>query len=200
MTASCFAFWIIPAAASCLGCLPPPNDLHGGESLYVAEDSQLLEVLGTTLAKADHRARLPGTPLRVLPAGASVRVAADYEQQRSLMAPGATHADQNPWVLVDVVDSSIPRQRGFKGWIHLGTTTSSRGAESPRGMTPLRSDSLLCRDVHASDLTCNIQLPATTRVRVLACAGTRADVELWREDGLYLRGFVRATQLTTPCR
>jgi hypothetical protein len=180
--------------------LPPPNHLHGGETLYIAEDSLVLEVMGAGLHKEDHRHQAAGNALPVLPAGATVRVAADYEQRRALDAPNAPLADRNPWVLVDVVDSPAVAQRGWKGWIHLDTTKREPVAAASLGSITVVKPSVLCPWPDANEFQCRVNLRADTPLRVLGCSGARAEVELWTAQGLYIHGFVTTTQFSTaPC-
>jgi hypothetical protein len=194
--------WFV-AAALLPGCFLLPGSSHGlkgGETLYVAEDSQALQVMGDTLKKEDHRKQSHGQPLSVVAAGATVRVAKDYEQQRELNTNGAALANRNPWILVEVVDSPVSAQRGWKGWIHFETTKKQpvhapaiTNAELPRA-------SLLCPYADANEYTCNLNLPANTAVRVVGCAGPRVQVELFTSQGLYINGFVNASQFSTaPC-
>jgi hypothetical protein len=196
MSRTWLAWLVLPA---CL--LPPPNNLHGGETLYIGEDSIVLEVMGPGLHKEDHRARSRGAEVPVLPVGATVRVASDYEQRRALDAPGATMADRNPWILVEVVDSPLAPQRGWKGWIHLGTTRRDPVHAASLGTASLAQPSVLCPAPDANDLQCRVHLPAITPLRVLGCTGNHVSVELWTADGLYVHGFVRSSQFSSaPCR
>jgi hypothetical protein len=189
------------AASACAGLLPPPNGLHGGEMLYTKEDSLLLEVMGPGLHKEDHRAQSRGQPIPVIAAGATLRVAADYEQQRAAMAPNASMADRNPWILVEVVDSPVAPQDGWKGWVNLETTARQAptvppalpGQELPRA-------SHLCPLADSNELACNVDLAASVKVRVLGCAGRRVEVELFAGQGAYLHGYVNPSQFPAdPC-
>jgi len=179
----------------CLFGLPPPNHLHGGETLYIAEDSQVLQVMGPGLHKEDHHRHSHGAPVPVLPKGATVHVAADYEQQRALNAPNASMADRNPWILVEVVDSPVAAQRGWKGWIHLGTT-KPQPVPAALGTWPLPRPSRLCPDVDSNEVVCTVNLDAESSVRVLGCAGSKVEVELWAQDGFYVHGFINASQFS----
>jgi len=194
---------LIAAAMLLPGCFALPGTAHGlkgGETLYLAEDSQALQVMGDTLNKEDHRRHSRGQPLTVVAAGATVRVASDYEQQRELNTNGAALANRNPWILVEVVESPVAPQRGWKGWIHLDTTKKQpvkapavTNAELPRA-------SLLCPDADASEYACNVNLPAHTAVRVFGCSGPRVAIELFTARGLYIYGFVNASQFpASPC-
>src|SRR5688572_12664178 len=116
------------------GCFILPGKDHnikGGETLYLAEDSQALQVMGDGLHKEDHRKHSRGRPLTVISQGATVRVAADYKQQREMQTNGAALAHRNPWILVEVVESPVAAQRGWKGWIHLETTKKQPIAAAP---------------------------------------------------------------------
>ena len=184
------------------GCfvLPPPNNLHGGETLYIAEDSQVLEVMGPGLHKEDHRRHSQGRPIPVIAAGATVHVAADYEQQRAQNAPNAPLANRNPWILVEVVDSPAIAQRGWKGWIHLETTTKQPVTAPPLSTADLPRASVLCPHADSNDLTCSVSLKANSAIRVLGCAGLRVQVELFTGEGLYVHGFVNGSQFpSSPC-
>jgi hypothetical protein len=184
------------------GCffLPKAHGLRGGETLHVAEDSYVLEVMGPGLHKEDHRRASRGRPLPVIAAGATVRVAADYQQQRELNAPNAPLVGRNPWILVEVVDSPVAAQRGWKGWIHLETTKKSPVAPPQLATAALPRASLLCPFADANELACNVNLAAETSVRVLGCSGPRVDVEVWTAQGAYVHGFVNASQFpTSPC-
>jgi hypothetical protein len=186
--------------AGCLFGLPPPNGLHGGETLHVSEDSEVLELMGPGLHKEDHRRQSRGRPMQVIAAGATVHVAADYEQQRSLNAPNASLANRNPWILVEVVESPVEAQRGWKGWIHLGTTSKQPTTPPQLTTAVLPRASLMCPDADSDELACNINLAASTSLRVLGCAGQRVQVELFTGDGLYVHGFVNASQFpSSPC-
>lgn len=193
---------VIAAALAVPGCflLPKPHGLHGGETLHVTEDSLALEVMGPGLDKEDHRRRGRGRPLPVIAAGATVKVAADYEQRRELDTNGAPLAARNPWILVEVVASPVEAQRGWKGWIHLGTTTTKAVAAPDLANAHLPRASLLCPHADANEHACSINLAANTAVRVLGCHGPRVAVELFTADGLYVHGFVNTTQFSTsPC-
>lgn len=189
------------------GCflLPPANDLHGGETLYLTEDSLVLEVMGPGLHKEDHRKSSAATARPVLPAGAVVHVASDYEKQRALNAPDAPLANHNPWILVEVVASPVPAQVGWKGWIHLGTTASTATTSAPLGNARTDRAARLCAYADANDLQCPVNLGAQTPLRVLGCSANRAEVELWTAEGAYLHGFVNVRQLardavaSAPC-
>jgi hypothetical protein len=192
----------IVAIALAPGCFLLPGESHGlkgGETLYVAEDSQALEVMGPSMNKEDHRKHSRGKPLAVVAAGATVRVAKDYEQQRELNTNGAPLAHRNPWILVEVVASPVVAQRGWKGWIHL-ETTRKQPTQSKFSTTELPRASLLCPWADASELTCNVNLAAKTAVHVIGCSGPRVQVELFTDRGLYIHGFVNASQFpTAPC-
>lgn len=194
---------LIVAAALLPGCFLLPGSAHGlkgGETLYVAEDSQALEVMGPSLNKEDHRRHSRGRPLPVIAAGATVRVARDYEQQREANTNGAALANRNPWILVEVVESPVAAQRGWKGWIHLETTKQQPVKAPALATVELPRTSLLCPHADANEYACNVNLPANTPVRVLGCAGPRVDVELFTGQGLYIHGFVNASQFpTSPC-
>jgi len=195
---------LVTAAALGLvpGCfmLPKPTGLHGGETLHVTEDSLALEVMGPSLDKEDHRRHGGGRPLPVIAAGAKVKVAADYEQQRALNTNGAPLAARNPWILVEVVASPVEAQRGWKGWIHLGTTTQQPVTAPDLANAHLPRASLLCPHADSNELACNVNLVANSAVRVLGCHGPRVAVELFTVDGLYVHGFVNASQFaTSPC-
>lgn len=181
------------------GCFLLPGKAHGlrgGETLYVAEDSQALQVMGPTLDKADHRRLSDGRPASVIAAGATVRVARDYEQQRSLNTSGSL-AHRNPWILVEVVDSPVVAQRGWKGWIHL-ETTKRQPVPTPLATVELPRASVLCPHPDSNEYQCNVNLAANSGVRVLGCAGPRVQVELFTGDGFYLHGFVNASQFPSP--
>ncbi len=189
------------AAALLPGCFLLPGTSHGlkgGETLYVAEDSQALQVMGPGLHKENHRTQSHGQALSVIAAGATVRVAADYEQQRELNTNGASLANRNPWILVEVVDSPIAAQRGWKGWIHYETTKKQPVHAPALTNAELPRTSLLCPYADSNDYACNVNLPANTAVRVLGCAGPRVEVELFTQQGLYIDGFVNASQFSTP--
>ncbi|MBS1123938.1 MAG: hypothetical protein H6Q90_6166 [Deltaproteobacteria bacterium] len=191
---------LLAMATGCLFGLPPPNHLHGGETLHVAEDSEVLEVMGPGLHKEDHRRHSHGQPLHVLAAGATVHVAADYEQQRALNAPNAKLADRNPWILVEVIESPVEAQRGWKGWIHLQTTSAQPAPPPAPTIALLPRASLMCPDADSNELACSVNLAASTSLRVLGCAGKRVQVELFTADGLYLHGFVNPSQFpSSPC-
>lgn len=185
------------------GCFLLPGSSHGlkgGETLYVAEDSEALQVMGPSLNKEDHRKHSRGQPLTVVAAGATVRVANDYAQQREANTNGAALAHRNPWILVEVVDSPVAAQRGWKGWIHLATTKQQRVQPPALANAELPRASLLCPYADANELACNLNIPAHTPVRVLGCAGPRVDIEIFTARGLYIHGFVNQGQFTTsPC-
>jgi hypothetical protein len=185
------------------GCfLLPGTDhgLRGGETMFVAEDSLALQVMGDTLKKEDHRRLSRGTPASVIAAGAEVRVASDYQQQRELNTNGAALANRNPWILVEVVASPVAPQRGWKGWIHLDTTSKKRVQAPALSTAELPRASVLCPFADANDMLCNVNLAAHTAVRVLGCAGPRVEVEMFVDKGLYIHGFVNASQFpTAPC-
>ena len=185
------------------GCFLLPGSSHGlkgGETLYVAEDSEALQVMGDSLRKEDHRKASRGKPLTVIAAGATVRVARDYEQQRELNTNGAPLAHRNPWILVEVVDSPVAAQRGWKGWIHLETTKTQPVTAPPLANAELPRASLLCPYADVNELACNVNLPAGSGVRVVGCSGPRVGVELFTAQGLYIHGFVNASQFSTaPC-
>jgi hypothetical protein len=156
--------------------------------------------MGDDMKVVDPHRASRGGPIAVLPAGAVVHIAADYEQQRALNAPNAPLASRNPWVLVEVSESPVPAQRGWKGWIHLATTAAAAPAHAPAlGNETLPRASLLCPYADAIEAACTVSIPARSTVRVLGCSGPRAHVELWTAEGLYLDGFVSATQLSNPC-
>jgi hypothetical protein len=195
-------FIALALAVTAGGCflLPKSHGLKGGETLHIAEDSFVLQVMGDSLRKEDHRRASQGRPLPVVAVGATVRVAADYQQQRELNAPNAPLVGRNPWILVEVVDSPVAAQRGWKGWIHLDTTKAKPVTAPPTSTTTLPRASLLCPYADANELACNVNLAANTAVRVLGCAGTRVDVELWTDKGAYVHGFVNASQFpASPC-
>ena len=191
------------AAAILPGCFLLPGSAHGlkgGETLYVAEDSEVLQVMGDTMKKEDHKKQSRAQPLNVLAAGATVRVARDYEQQREMNTNGAALASRNPWILVEVVDSPVAAQRGWKGWIHLETTKKQPVSARATSTTELPRASLLCPYADAHEYTCTLNIPARTAVRVIGCAGPRADIEIFTARGLYLHGFVNTSQFSTnPC-
>lgn len=190
-------------AAGLPGCFLLPGSSHGlagGETLYVAEDSEVLEVMGDTLKKEDHKKHSRATPLNVLAAGATVRVARDYEQQREMLTNGAALASRNPWILVEVVASPVAAQRGWKGWIHLDTTKKQPVPARATSTTELPRASLLCPYADSHEYTCTLNIPANTPVRVIGCAGPRADIEIFTARGLYLHGFVNTSQFpSNPC-
>src|SRR5687768_14603053 len=97
-----YALLLAPMLAGCFLLPGTSHGLKGGETLYVAEDTIALEVMGNSLNKEDHRRHSRGRPLPVIAAGATVRVAGDYEQQRELNTNGAALAARNPWILVEV--------------------------------------------------------------------------------------------------
>ena len=182
------------------GCFMLPGKAHGlrgGETLYVAEDSQALQVMGPTLDKANHRRLSRGRPASVIAAGATVRVARDYEQQRSLNTNGSL-AHRNPWILVEVVDSPVPAQQGWKGWIHLETTKRQPVRAPALATVELPRASVLCPHPDSNEFQCNVNLAANSGVRVLGCAGPRVEVELFTGDGFYIHGFVNASQFPSP--
>ena len=191
------------AAVALSGCFMLPGSSHGlkgGETLYIAEDSQALQVMGDTLKKEDHRKQSRGQPLSVIAAGAEVRVARDYEQQRELNTNGAPLASRNPWILVEVVQSPVEAQRGWKGWIHLDTTKHQPVHAAAVANVELPRASLLCPFADANEFSCNVNLPANSPVRVVGCAGPRVQVELFTSQGLYVNGFVNTSQFpTSPC-
>lgn len=188
-------------AAALGGCSLLPgkaHGLHGGETLYVAEDTLALEVMGDSLRKEDHRAHGRGRPLPVIAAGATVRVAADYEQRRDLDTNGAPLAHRNPWILVEVVASPVAPQRGWKGWIHLGATARQPVRAPALSTAELPRASLLCPDADGNEYACNVNLAAHTPVRVVGCAGPRVAIEVFTDRGLYLHGYVNASQFPSP--
>ncbi len=184
------------------GCflLPPSHGLRGGETLYLTEDSLVLEVMGPGLHKEDPRKWSQATARPVLPAGAVVRVAGDYEAQRAANAPDASLADRNPWIYVEVVTSPVPAQVAWKGWIHLATTATTPATPAPVATLRTAGATRLCAHVDANDLQCPVHLPANAPVRVLGCSATRAEVELWTVEGAYFHGFLNLRQLPAdPC-
>ena len=195
------AFAATIAAAS--GCFLLPGSSHGlkgGETLYVAEDSEVLQVMGDTMKKEDHKKQSRATPLNVIATGATVRVARDYEQQREMNTNGAPLASRNPWILVEVVDSPVAAQRGWKGWIHLDTTKKQPVEKRATSTAELPRASLLCPYSDAQEMTCTLNVPAKTAVRVIGCAGPRAYIEIFTARGLYLHGYVNTSQFATnPC-
>ncbi|MBK9030781.1 MAG: hypothetical protein IPL61_05480 [Myxococcales bacterium] len=196
---------IVALAVAVGGCalfvpgLPPPHGLTGGEHLHVVDDSLLLDIIGPGLHPEDFHRR--GFRFdRVLPAGAEVRVADDYVAQREALAPDAWLIGRNPWIYVEVVTSPIPAQRGWKGWIYLGTTGAATAPVAPLADATVTRESRLCPGADSIVPACVVLLRAVTPVRVLGCGGRRVHVELWNVDGLYIHGFVNATQLDrTPC-
>ena len=183
------------------GCFvfAPAHNLHGGETLYVAEDSPVSQVMGTQTHKVDPRVFGLGRLTPVLATGAAVRVAADYEEQRKRSAPDAPLANRNPWILVEVVDSPIAGQRGWKGWIHVGTTRNARVAPREPGVGLSRA-SHVCPLLDANEAMCNVTLAANSVVRVIGCHGPRVELESFTEEGLYVHGFVSASQFpSAPC-
>ena len=201
-----FALVAVMLGGALAGCLIPgaslgtAHGLKGGETLYIAEDSQALEVMGDGMHKEDHRKQSHGRPLPVIAAGATVRVAADYEQQRSLNTNDAPMANRNPWILVEVVDSPVAPQRGWKGWIHYDTTRRQPVHAPAIATTELVRASILCPYADANEFQCNVNVPAKTPVRVVACAGPRVNVELFTSQGLYVNAFVNASQFpASPC-
>lgn len=184
------------------GCflLPPAHDLHGGETLYLSEDSLVLEVMGPGLHKEDPRTWSHATPRPVLPAGTVVRVADDYEAQRAANAPDAPLAHHNPWIFVEVVTSPVPAQVGWKGWIHLATTATTPTTPAPVATARIAGATRLCAYADANDLQCPVHLQADAPLRVLGCSATRAEVELWTAEGAYFHGFVNVRQFAvSPC-
>lgn len=107
------------------GCFA--HGLKGGETLYIAEDSEVLQVMGDTMAKEDHRKHSQAQPLNVIAARARVRVARDYTQQRELNTNGAPLASRNPWILGEVEASPVEAQRGWKGWVHVDDRVDELG-------------------------------------------------------------------------
>jgi hypothetical protein len=59
--------------------------------------------------------------------------------------------------------------------------------------------SVLCPYADSHDETCTLNVPAKTAVRVLGCDARRADVEIFTQRGLYLHGFINASQLPDAC-
>jgi hypothetical protein len=180
--------------------LPPDHGLTGGERLFVVEDSSMLEILGPGLGKDDHRRRYLGNLGPVLPAGAKVEVRADYVQMRQAMAPDASMASHNPWLWVQVIESPVPAQVGWVGWVHLGTLRrEGQGpapAAPPLGNATVSRESHLCPSADSIDMACAIQLRPQQEVRVLACGAPRTQVELWSGDGKYTNGFINTSQLS----
>jgi hypothetical protein len=187
-------------SACALAGIPPAHGLTGGERLFVVEDSSVLEILGPGLHKDDHRFRYRGHVGPVLPVGAKVEVRADYVQQRAAMAPDASLVDHNPWLYVQVIESPIPAQVGWVGWVHLGTLRregqGAAPAVAPLGDATVARTSRLCPDGDSDDAACSINLRPEQQVRVLACGAPRARVELWSADGKYINGFINTSQLS----
>ena len=195
---------VVAAAALVPGCLPllaanapPPHGLTGGERLHVARDSLLLEMIGPGPRAEDHRVSGFGFQ-RVVPAGAEVQVTADYVAQRAAAAPDAPLIDRNPWIYVEVIESPVDGQRGWRGWVHLSTTGAALPTAPPLSDAVVTRATRLCPSADSVEQACTIALPATTPVRRLGCDGRRVLVELWAGDGHYAHGYVSSTQLDHP--
>jgi hypothetical protein len=187
-------------SACALAGLPPAHGLTGGERLFVVEDSSVLEILGPGLGKDDYRRRYQGQLGPVLPVGAKVEVRADYVQHRAAMAPDALLAGHNPWLYVQVIESPLPQQVGWVGWVHLGTLRrEGQGpapAAAPLGNATVARESHLCPAAESVVMACAINLRAAQEVRVVACGAPRTQVELWAGDGRYTSGFINTSQLS----
>ncbi|MCH9687334.1 MAG: hypothetical protein K0V04_38220 [Deltaproteobacteria bacterium] len=174
------------------------HGLSSGDERIVVEDSAMAQVMGPSLDKMDHRTQLRGQLGSVLPVGAVVRVTPNYEQQRADQTAGAPLAHRNPWVLVEVVQSPHQAQVGWQGWIHAETTAPPRAESSSHpslGDHRLTRASRLCPRADSPTMGCTTALDAGMPVRVIACTGAHAHVELWSTEGLYTNGFINATQL-----
>lgn len=189
------------ALTSCGHLIGPSHGLTGGERRVVVEDSTIQDILGTSLAKLAPQEHFAGRWGAVLPVGASIEVSEDYVQRRELMAPGATMLDRNPWVHVRVIDSPVPAQVGWSGWVHVGTLQPSSAAPlTTLGAPLLARPSLLCPGSDDASFACRVQVDSQQPMRIRGCATGRAWVELWSARGFYITGTIERRQFRVdPC-
>jgi hypothetical protein len=83
--------------------------------------------------------------------------------------------------------------------VHLETTKAKPVSPRATATAELPQASVLCPYADSHDYTCTLNVPAKTGVRVIGCDAKRADVEIFTQRGLYLHGFINASQLPNAC-